>query len=538
MLIIPIVGTVVLVVVLVFMATVSSLRAIQWIAVQSEDLDVRRELLGSGEDGFSELTSYSTQMLSMTKMTRRRYSLALEITSIAKDQFVATRGRAYLGELGSLIHDRINRHNLFSRQVGAALVFIALLGTLLGLQTAVGHLAITGDLKNSNDITQFVSRSRQVLGEFSIAFWATIAGVIGTIEVFAVDYMFKRRAGTLVETFDLFLHVDVLPYLARHYPLAAAGESGQMANTELMTTMARTLPAAAAELLNVTRGAAAAAEAASNAALNSQLATETLQRAFASLSSIPEMFSGHLSELSSAHERMVVAHAEWTHIAGTQTAQLTDTVMRQGREVDRGLSLLGSIAETTASYARQVEILGNKLAATFAALEVFGPKADSTLASLQHFQAMTDSLATNLQSLQREIREHGIPSYIPGSGDDGSRELEGVSERLGELTELLRARPVHQDGYAVATMRDREVYNEQEIAHLLANLLRDRPAGTTDAAILQKALSEAVRPIETRLREVSQSSSEIRRTLAYMAGRTEPVQTKKRRFTLGKWWGD
>jgi hypothetical protein len=206
--------------------------------------------------------------------------------------------------------------------------------------------------------------------------------------------------------------------------------------------------------------------------------------------------------------------------------------MRQSGDIDRGLSLVASLAETTHAYARQVELLGAKLVSSFAALDAFGPKADSTLATLQHFEAMAENLAADVQTLQREIRQHGVPGYAPNSGND--QNLTGVSERLGELADLLRARP--SPGYAAAVVHERVETQTQTIPSSLTETPSTAGAGI-DALVLRAAVAEAVKPIELRLRDMAQSASDIRRTVAYLAGLAETshhVKTVARKFP--RWW--
>ncbi|MBS1714902.1 MAG: MotA/TolQ/ExbB proton channel family protein [Armatimonadetes bacterium] len=418
----PIIACVALTILVTVFAIGGLVAAGRWLRRQTLELQARAMQLSKGEDPFPELTGLTSGSATSAALSAFSFAVAtgdraepaiLAIARRLKERYSSGDVSVTTSELMDPLDLETERRSLFARRAYGIVVFLGLLGTVLGLQAALADMGLMGDLKESKELISFVNRSKDVLQHFGLAFFATAGGVIGTIAIGASEYFFAKRRELTILNFTYFVDTEMRPFIrARFAP--ANGASASAAIITVLESMASALPAAAKELTELTHQAALAASVSSEAANKSLSAASVLDSGFSSIEDLPLALTNHLSAVQSASHQLVTTLDKVSRGSESLLVQLSDTVMRQTKlledtshffkessklskqEVERAQVLTGSIASTkTVLESIHKELVTTKSTIPSVTDLVQGisgllPKSNSDSATLELTQALKD----------------------------------------------------------------------------------------------------------------------------------------------------
>lgn len=385
--------------VIAFVVVITSVAAglVMWhlrrLLSDQSDLESRCERLPDLHNAFPELSS----------SPKPGEPLAAKAARALQAQMTAVPPRVSEPEVADAIAAELDDRVLGPRRVNSIVVFVALVGTLWGLSLAVGELSGLKDLKSADDLGEFLTRSRSLLAGFGSAFYATIVGVVATVVLTSVDYVYARYTSRYLARCEELLSASIRPALERHLQIVTP-ESFVRKAGDVLEAMARDMPEAARELIHVVRQATVTAVRLREMTESASQATQTLENSIHGLSSLPDRLDDHLSRLGRTHSDLVEAQAEWMRSSSASADKSAERIRDAVGLMSQANESLTQFRRDTRQYADQAQNLASSLTQSLAFAQRIETSANSIGVSVQSAARSMDETLVGLNAAAEAVR--------------------------------------------------------------------------------------------------------------------------------------
>ncbi len=130
-------------------------------------------------------------------------------------QIKQNNGQVDNDTLADIHAGELSRRGTFSRYILGILIILGLIGTLRGLITAITEVQpLLQDIDNLDQLPRISNALQQTLAGMNTAFVTTLAGLITSLGLGFLGWLFNRESSAFLTDFEKFVSIEIVPHFS------------------------------------------------------------------------------------------------------------------------------------------------------------------------------------------------------------------------------------------------------------------------------------------------------------------------------------